>query len=405
MTILFPCLRNLLLSFQVRCSVAGTAIGGGMLALPVLTSPAGFFPSVLIFLLCWLFMMSTGLLFLELCLKFRDGVNFITMARESLGKWGERVVWALYLFLFYCLTVAYIVGCGNLLSVFFPALGPSQGPLLFVALTAPLVYLGARLVQRFNIFFMLAMGALYAVFVVFGLPSVNLELLGRSDWSKAFFALPIAFTAFAYHGIIPTLAHNMHYDPRKSRLAVLIGSMIPLFAYVIWELLILGIVPFESSGGLRDALLKGENGVTPLKNFIGHPTLYAVGQAFAFLALLTSYFGVTLGLLDFLMDGLKVKRNAVNRFWLCLLIFLPPLGVALLYPTIFLVALEYAGGLGCAALLGLLPILMVWVGRYHLKWPLVRELPGGRPLLIILALFVLFEIGFELRNVVLRFLS
>lgn len=45
--------------------IAGTTIGGGMLALPVLTSQAGFFPSLAIYLLCWLFMVGTGLLFWE----------------------------------------------------------------------------------------------------------------------------------------------------------------------------------------------------------------------------------------------------------------------------------------------------------------------------------------------------
>ncbi|HKZ00308.1 MAG TPA: aromatic amino acid transport family protein, partial [Rhabdochlamydiaceae bacterium] len=45
--------------------VAGTSIGVGMLALPVATAAGGFVPSLLIYLICWIFMMCTGLLILE----------------------------------------------------------------------------------------------------------------------------------------------------------------------------------------------------------------------------------------------------------------------------------------------------------------------------------------------------
>ncbi|MCB1110432.1 MAG: tyrosine transporter, partial [Chlamydiia bacterium] len=65
-------------------------------------------------------------------------------------------------------------------------------------------------------------------------------------------------------------------------------------------------------------------------------------------------------------------------------------------PGIFLKALGYAGGIGCALLLGLLPILMVWVGRYRKDYSRLNEqLPGGKPVLLILTAFVIFELAIE----------
>ena len=46
--------------------ITGTAVGVGMLALPVATGPGGFLPAVTIYIICWLFMLCTGLLLLEL---------------------------------------------------------------------------------------------------------------------------------------------------------------------------------------------------------------------------------------------------------------------------------------------------------------------------------------------------
>jgi tyrosine-specific transport protein len=71
--------------------------------------------------------------------------------------------------------------------------------------------------------------------------------------------------------------------------------------------------------------------------------------------------------------------------------------IAIINPNIFLRALGYAGGIGCALLLGLLPIIMVWVGRYHKDYSdLNRQLPGGKGVLLLLSLFVIFELIIEL---------
>ena len=379
--------------------VAGTSIGGGMLALPVLTSRVGFFPSLCLYLACWLFMACTGLLFLEISLWMPGNVNILSMAQRTLGPWGKAAAWVLYLFLFYCLTLAYIVGAGDLIvqalssSV---ALQEWQGELLFLALFAPFVYAGTRLVGRLNIFLMLGLGLSYLAFVFLGSSHVNTAFLLRMNWSYVWTALPITFVAFAYQGIVPTLVDYMQRDVRKTRLAIVVGSFLPFIAYAIWQWLILGIVPAEGAGSLNEALQRGETAVEPLKNILDIPGVYVVGQYFAFFALVTSFFGVTLGLMDFLADGIQVKKTAWNKFSLCLLIFIPPFLFALIYPHVFLIALDFAGGLGCALLLGLLPILMTWMGRYRLGLQGPYRLSGGRWLLAALLVFVLLELGCEL---------
>lgn len=374
--------------------IAGTSIGGGMLALPVLTSQVGFFPSLAIYFACWLFMMSTGLLFLEVSMWMGKGANIISMAEYTLGKAGKIVAWCLYLFLFYCLTLAYIVGAGNLIAeAINGAITDWQAQVLFLLIFAPFVYAGAQLVGRFNVFLMLGLGISYLIFVVLGFPYVRTDLLMASNWSKAWTALPITFTAFAYQGTIPTLVEYMKRDVKHTRLAIIIGSFLPLIAYTIWQGLILGIVPIEGPNSLDEAIQSGQNAVQPLKNILNNSSVYVVGQYFAFFALLTSFFGVTLGLLDFWADGLKVKKTQWSKFWLCLLIFVPPLVFAFVYPRVFLMALDYAGGFGCALLLGLMPVLMVWSGRYRMGLTGEYKVWGGRFLLSGLLLFVLIELA------------
>jgi tyrosine-specific transport protein len=133
------------------------------------------------------------------------------------------------------------------------------------------------------------------------------------------------------------------------------------------------------------------------RNFLNTPTVYIAGEFFAFFALVTSFIGVAIGLVDFLADGFKIKKDFSGKLLLCLMVFLPPLAIASAYPHIFLQALDLAGGYGCAILLGLFPILMVWSARYRLGWDSKQLVPGGKWMLIILGIFVVFEILFEVK--------
>jgi tyrosine-specific transport protein len=376
--------------------VAGTTIGGGMLALPVLTSPGGFIPSLFIYVACWLFMTATGLLFLEISLQMEDNANLISMADKTLGLPGKIFAWILYLFLFYCLTVAYVVGCGDLITELAPNLLPRElGPLLFVLLFSPFIYAGARIVGKLNIFLMLGLGLLYCAFVGIGAKEVRTELLLHRNWSLSLLALPIAFTAFAYQGTVPTLVHYMGRDAAKIRKSIWIGTTCALVTYIIWQWLILGIIPYEGESGLKEALMQGQNAVYPLKNHLNTPEIYLIGRFFAFFALITSFFGVTLGLQDFLADGLNIQKTAKGKVLLLLLVFIPPLAISAYYPHLFLQALDYAGGYGVALLLGLLPVAMAWkMRKIHPETD--RQLIGGNALLAVMALFVIFECIIEI---------
>lgn len=369
--------------------VAGTAIGGGMLALPVLTAPGGILPAILIFCLCWLFMTATGLLLVEVFLWSKKEVNLVSMAQMTLGKAGKFAAWILYIFLFYSLTTAYVAGGGGLVNDLFERLPTWVCPILFVCIFAPFVTFGARAVDRINLLLMGGLILSFFTFVVLGITKVELNLLNRVNFPLALLATPVIFTSFAYQGIVPTLTNYLGRDPKRVKKAIVIGTSIPLFCYIVWEILILGVLPLES---LEKARELGYTAVQPLKEAFHLPWLYSVGEFLAFFTLVTSFLGVTLGLLDFLADGLKVKKTVNGRLLLSLMIFLPPLAFALANPYIFLDALHYAGGIGCALLLGLLPILMAWRGRYVLNFKSESPLFGGRLVLSLLVLFIVFEL-------------
>src|SRR5690349_4781467 len=129
--------------------IAGTSIGEGMLGLPIMTGLGGLFPALVVYFFCWLFMACPGLLFLEVTFWMHKGANIVSMSERTLGWPGKAFAWIMYLFLFYCLTLAYTVGCGDLIFQFFRGTIPAWlGPFIFLALVFPLIFFGTRVVGR-----------------------------------------------------------------------------------------------------------------------------------------------------------------------------------------------------------------------------------------------------------------
>lgn len=377
--------------------IAGTTIGVGMLALPIVTGPGGFFPSVLVYLLCWAFMLGTGLLLLEVCSWMPPDSNLISMARRFLGNPGKIICWIVYLFLFETVMIAHIAGGGEVFAeILSNIVNRHSSIFLYALLFSPIIYLGARAVDKVNIILFSGIVLSYLSFILISYKYAHLSQLTHQHWGKIWLALPILFTAFTYHVIIPTLVSYMKQNYKNVRLAIFFGTSIPLVVYLIWQVLILGIIPIEGTYGLIEAAKRGENAVTPLKYFVQNQAVVKIGHSFAFFTFTASYLALSLAFLDFLADGLHIKKEGIRKIFLCFLVFIPPLAISLINPNIFLSALGYAGGISCAILFGIYPPLMVWIGRYKKGFTTHRQLSGGKPLLVLMILLIIMELGIEI---------
>ena len=378
--------------------VAGTTIGVGMLALPVATGPAGFFPSFIVYILCWLFMLCTGFLIIEVNLSTPNAPGFISMATQILGPIGKIFSWIAYLFLFLTVMIAHVAGGGDiLLQIPNWPLSPMTSAILYTGALVPIIYLGTQWVDRINMLLISGVVLFYLGFVAVSATSIQPNFLTYTNWSKAWIGIPILIAAFTYQIIIPTLMTYLNNDVKKTRLSLVIGASIPLVVYLIWEILILGIIPFEGVHGLKEAAELGQSAVAPLKHYVQSEWITTFSTWFSFFALTTSFVPLALSFFDFLADGLKWEKKGAKRLYLCLAVFGIPLLIAIYYPHIFLVALGYAGGVSCGFLFGLLPPVMAYVCRYVHHCPQeYRQLPGGKPFLIFLMIASLFILSSQI---------
>ncbi len=340
--------------------VSGTAIGAGMLALPVSTAFGGFFPSSLVFFICWILMLTTSFFFLEVNLAIRGEPNLVSMSGKTLGVWGKFISWCFYLLLLYSLLVAYIAGCSpffqkifsNTFHVVFPKWFV---PFILPALFGGFVYLGTKGVDALNRILMIGLIGSY-ILLIGGCPSfVDTSRLFHFDFAASFWSIPIVITSFGYHIIIPTLVTYLNHDVKRLRFTLLIGSAIPFVIYLLWQWVVLGTVPFPA---LIESWKQGHPATTPLAAAVSMRWIGIGAQFFAFFAIITSFLGVSLSLSDFLSDGLRIKKTRKGRFFAVCLTFIPPILFIFTYDKSFYIALEYAG-IFVAVLLGIIPSLMI----------------------------------------------
>lgn len=376
--------------------LAGTCIGAGMLALPVVTGVAGFVPSLVVSIICWLVMLCTGLLFLEANLWMEGETNLLSMAQRFLGPIGKIIGGLSFLLLYYCLEVSYMAGGAPIMNSLLAKINISMPEYLsffvFSGIFGLIVYVGAKAIDRVNWLLMTGLFLSYFILTTLGSTEVQTKLLKHQNWSLSFIAAPTLFSAYGYHNIIPSLSGYMKKNVNQLRLTIVIGTAIPFLIYTVWQWMIIGTIPQEQ-------LLKAAETGTPinlaLESITGNAWVSTFCAFFGFFALVTSLLGVSLSMVDFLADGLKTSNKGWNRLFLCMLVFLPSALFAAHNPHIFVKAIGFAGGYGEAILNGLFPIMMVWVGRYTLRLSSPYQLAGGKVTLAALFLFIVSIILLE----------
>lgn len=348
--------------------VFGTTVGAGMLGIPAMTAGAGFMPALLVTFLVWIFMAATGLLFLEVTLKMPQGSNLISLSQRFLGRGGKWVSAVLFLFLYYCLLVAYFAGGSPLLGQLCLWVGIPLSALtekiLFLAIFGGVVFLGVKWINKANLILTACMLLSYVFLVSLGASAVEYSRFPISNYALAFGAVPVLFSAFGFHNVVPPLATFLHRDKKVLRLSILLGTFFALALYVVWQWLVLGSVPVDVIAEVR---AKGLPVTYALQKASHVSSIYILGQLFAFFALTTSFLGVGFSFVDFIQDGFAESKIKVRRFFCSFLTLVPPFICILLNPAVFEKALGLAGGIGESILNGILPVLLFVKMRSSLK--------------------------------------
>lgn len=236
--------------------------------------------------------------------------------------------------------------------------------MLFMAFFATLAIFGTERVDLVNRIMVGGLALSFVALLGLGLPNIDSQLLARADYAAIWpSGISVGILSFGAQNVVPTLLNYLGGDARRTKKAVLIGSLIPLFMYSAWEAVFLGNVPYEAGaqGAQRMQVLQALGGATS-------PGVEMILQVFSACAIASSMAGASVSLVDFFEDAISSRSTAKGidddgaqlvgpskRVAAAALALAPPLALAFAFPDAFLGALENAGLLGGVSLYGLLP--------------------------------------------------
>lgn len=367
--------------------IAGTAIGAGMLANPTATSGVWFFGSILVLCYVWLCMGLSGLMLLEVRLRFPIGASFHSMVKQLLGtKWNVICTISLT-FVLYSLTYAYIsIGSGltqeaiNQLPLAV-SVSRTAAAVLFILVLAVVVVSSTHWVGRLSTLLIAAMLVSFIIAVAGVIPHVQWEkLVNRTDeaiyWRYAWLALPVCLASFGFHGNVPGLVDYYQGEAKPVARSILLGSGLALMLYALWQTAVQGTLARSEFGAVIVA--DGDVAVllAAMSAYLNTESMKSWLHVFAYLAIVSSCLGVTLGLFDYIRDAFGLNNRLSGRVKAAMLTFLPPLLAYGLMPTGFVKVMGYVG-LMAAIWAVLVPAMLVRVSRKRHSDSGLYRAPGG----------------------------
>lgn len=371
--------------------IAGTAVGAGMLAMPLTSAQMGFGLTLLLLTLLWILLTFTAVLYAEVHQYNQNDAGIASLAEQYFGTSGRLFVNFILLFFMYAVLTAYVTGSGSLLLGVLPTF---ENPdivqkimsLIFSIGLGLLVTIGISIADVANRVSFSLKVVIFVVILVLMLNKVSFENLQAAPTNNLLFfsAMPVFFMTFGFHICTPTINEYLDGDHRKVKFSCMLGATAIFIIYVVWQ--------FATHGVLQQSVLiqvlneePNLNGlIEAFKVTTGSTTMGEMVRIFSLLALVTSYIGVALGLSSAVKDLLMHFKLRHDRTTIGLITFVPPIIVGFTYPQIFLSAFAFAGII--FAFIGVfLPVALAYKSRQ--VYPNGEHTKGGNLSLILAVVF------------------
>ncbi len=348
--------------------LAGSSIGAGMLAMPTVAGIFGIIPSTTYLIFCALYMLVSGFLLIELMTKINIkhlSLNMFELSDLLLGKFLRKVTFALFIFLFMCLIIAYLAKGGDIILNLFPIFQTRWIASLVLSLVSFLVVLlGIYNLSRFNLVCMLALFLFYCLIIILAFDKFEPNNLSHIRWSGSYYLIPFLITAFGFQNMLPTIAKDYNLKKLELLLVTTFGVLVPLLVYFIYIFISLGVVPLKGQYGIEQIFINGQLIVEVIGNVVNNNSIALLANAFALLAIVTSLFTQLISLSGFVLSSLSLNHNNYYMNIFVSIILSIAFICSQLSLNIFMTMLEYVGLIAAMTLFGIFPGLMVLKLRY-----------------------------------------
>jgi tyrosine-specific transport protein len=366
--------------------IAGTCIGSGMIALPLIMAKIGIVASVVLMLAMWALVYFTSLVCVELNLQAGKGLTLGELGRKFSGKIAEIIGYFSIKLLSICLLAAYIYAGSSIVQTLIGK-ESSLGFITFIyAMIVGIILLfPIRIIDYINRLMFMILITL-AILLIVGLASkISINSLPLSEattldinsWCSL---LPVVFTSFGFQVIFHTLTNYCNKDSVILKRAFFWGSLIPAFLYILWTISVISVVRhhnYEFYQQIIDGKVEAGELIEQLSSISKFHFIQVCVWWISLLAIFTSVVGVGLGLFQSYYEIISRRMKIEQQNWVAIIsslaVVLIPYLLAVLVPNAFISVLGFAG-LILVIIAILLPIYLLYkakIKNYH--YPVLRN--------------------------------
>lgn len=272
--------------------LAGTIIGVGLFSLPYITLKVGLWLILGYFLVLGVIVILVHQMLGEISLKTPDFSRFPGFARFHLGKKGELAAYISNIIGMLGALLAYLIIGGNFLTHIFQNnhIGGNLNlwTIFYLALGSALIFWGVKTVAKIEFWGLVLFFGALIVILAKGFSFISVSNFFIEPSSSDFF-LPYGAILFSLWGVslIPEAEEILRGKKRLLNKAILVSILIPIFVYLFFILMTLGISGSQTT----------EDALGGLK--------YVLGDGVSNLAL---SFGVLTSFTSFIAVGLTLKK-------------------------------------------------------------------------------------------------
>lgn len=321
--------------------VAGTAIGAGLIALPLMAVNLGIGLSAAVIALMVFIAYQASMMTLDLNERCGQAASIVELSRCFSGRKAYALCFLSFYALSLSLLTAYFSGITDSLHVFLGISSHAVLALCAVGLFA-ILCLNLEIFSRLNAALVVTLlGAIaVALFKIHVSSSVSFPK-AQTSFSEVCAFLPIIFTSFGVQNICPVVFEYLNKDRAQINKAFLMGITIPALVYMAWIFFVFeNILANDPTFFVR--LQQHQVSAGELIKFLCESSnsslLEGVLKVLSLSAIVTSAIGIALGLLKSVREVLLPSRPLASMI-LCSV----PVLLVLSVPNAFIPVLSFGG--------------------------------------------------------------
>lgn len=234
--------------FTAVSVLVGTCIGAGFLGIPYVASRAGFFSALFYIVVFGLIMLLINIYLGEISLRTKGEHQLAGYSRRYLGKKGFYIMEFATIFGIYSAIIAYTMGVGESLSfLFFKNLEHTTiFGIFFAAIMSGLIWRGIRGLKKFEkIGVSIVLLLFLAIFFKF-IWEVNVSNLNYFNSENIFLPFGVVLFSMLCFSAIPIAKRILHGKEKLLKRVLITAAFIPIIAYSLFTLVIVGLKGSET---------------------------------------------------------------------------------------------------------------------------------------------------------------